>query len=145
MIIVKGDKYAPSVADLSYWAWPTDRPYTITSYYGWRWGEFHDALDIYVGFGSPIYAANNGIAVKVWYDGVGGYQVLIAHSNNYYTWYAHLAASIVKAGDPITRGQKIGTMGCTGSACTGTHLHFAAYKGRPAAGGVSFNAMTLYR
>ena len=30
-ILVKGDKYVPNVADLSYWAWPTSRPFTITS------------------------------------------------------------------------------------------------------------------
>ena len=29
-IIVKGDKEVPSVADTSYWAWPTEKPYTIT-------------------------------------------------------------------------------------------------------------------
>ena len=59
-IIVKGDKYAPSVADLSYWAWPTARPYTITSGYNYRWGKFHGAIDIHASNGSPIYAANNG-------------------------------------------------------------------------------------
>ena len=32
-IIVKGEKYAPNVADLSYWAWPTEKPYTITTYF----------------------------------------------------------------------------------------------------------------
>ena len=62
-IIVKGEKYAPNVADLSYWAWPTEKPYTITTYFEYRWGSFHDALDIYVGYGSPIHAANNGVVV----------------------------------------------------------------------------------
>ena len=134
------------IPDSGDWYWPTISPYIITSPYGWRWGTLHDGTDISgTGHGSPIFAANNGIAVKVWYDGIGGNQVLLAHSNNYYTWYAHLAATTVKAGATVTRGQKVGTMGCTGSACTGTHLHFAAYKGRPGAGGVPFNAMTLYR
>ena len=54
-VIVRGKKYAPSVADLSYWAWPTDRPYSITSGYAWRWGAFHNALDISgPGYGSAI-------------------------------------------------------------------------------------------
>ena len=56
-----------------------------------------------------------------------------------------MSATSVKAGQTVTRGQRIGSMGCTGSACTGTHLHFAAYKGKPGAGGVSFNSMNLYR
>jgi len=134
------------IPDAGEWYWPTNIPYIITSNYGWRWGTLHDAIDISgTGHGSPIYAANNGIAVKVWYDGLGGNQVLIAHSNDYYTWYAHLAQQTVRTGDTVTRGQKVGTMGCTGSACTGTHLHFATYKGRPGAGGTPFNPLTLYR
>lgn len=134
------------IPDSGDWYWPTLTPYIITSPYGWRWGTLHDGTDISgTGHGSPIFAANNGVATKVWYDGIGGNQVLIAHSNDYYTWYAHMSSTSVKAGQTITRGQRIGGMGCTGSACTGTHLHFAAYKGRPGAGGVSFNAMTLYR
>lgn len=134
------------IPDLGDWYWPTNIPYIITSPYGWRWGALHDAIDISgTGHGSPIYAANNGIVVKVWYDGIGGNQVLIAHDNDIYTWYAHNAQNLVKAGQAVTRGEKIGTMGCTGSACTGTHLHFATYKRRPGAGGVSFNPMTIYR
>ena len=134
------------IPDSGDWYWPTISPYIITSPYGWRWGALHDAIDISgTGHGSPIFAANNGVVVKVWYEGIGGNQILLAHSNNYYTWYAHLAEQTVKAGQTVTRGQKIGTMGCTGSACTGTHLHFATYKGRPYAGGVPFNPMTIYR
>jgi len=134
------------IPDLGEWYWPTNIPYIITSPYGWRWGTLHDAIDISgTGHGSPLYAANNGVAVKVWYDGIGGNQIILAHANNYYTWYAHLAALYIKTGETVTRGQKVGTMGCTGSACTGTHLHFATYKGRPGAGGVSFNPMTIYR
>ena len=134
------------IPDSGDWYWPTLRPYIITSPYGWRWGTLHDATDISgTGHGSPIFAANNGVVTKAWYDGIGGNQVIIAHSNDYYTWYAHMSATLVKAGQTVTRGQRIGSMGCTGSACTGTHLHFAAYKGNPGAGGVSFNSMNLYR
>lgn len=125
--------------------WPTNKPYIITSGYGWRWGTLHDGTDISgTGHGSPIYAANNGVVTKVWYDGIGGNQIIIAHSNDIYTWYAHMSATNVKLGQEVKRGDRIGSMGCTGSACTGTHLHFAAYKGKPGAGGVSFDSMSLY-
>lgn len=128
------------------WYWPTNVPYIITSPYGWRWGTLHDGTDISgTGHGSPIYAANNGVVTKAWYDGIGGNQIIIAHSDDIYTWYAHMAQTYAKAGQTISRGQKIGTMGCTGSACTGTHLHIAFYRGKPGAGGVSFNGMNLYR
>ena len=64
-IVVKGDRYIPYVADLSYWAWPTNKPYVITTGYEWRWGKFHRAIDIALGYGSPIYAANNGTVVAI--------------------------------------------------------------------------------
>ena len=160
-IIVKGDKYAPSVADLSYWAWPTDRPYTITSYYGWRWGEFHDALDIYVGFGSPIYAANNGVVYLVGtgcYAGnlscngrQGNFVVINHNAGGYYTIYMHMNEVLVSKGQTVARGQKIGTMGNTGNVYPvpssynpygGTHLHFSVRIG--SAYGSHINPLNLY-
>ena len=160
-IIVKGDKYAPSVADLSYWAWPTDRPYTITSGYGWRWGEFHDALDIYVGYGASIYAANNGVVYKI---GTGCYAgnlscnsrqgnfVIINHNaGGYYTIYMHMKDVNVSVGQTVARGQKIGTMGNTGNVYPvptsynpygGTHLHFSVRIG--SAYGSHINPLRLY-
>jgi len=134
------------IPDSGEWYWPTIKPYYISSGYGWRWGSLHDANDITgTGYGSPIFAANNGVVYRAFYDSIGGYQIQIAHANNIYTWYAHLSAQYVKTGDVVTRGQKIGAMGCTGSACTGTHLHFAAYRGTPGRGGVSFDSLNLYR
>jgi murein DD-endopeptidase MepM/ murein hydrolase activator NlpD len=49
------------------------------------------------------------------------------------TLYGHMLNNsiIVKPGDKVTQGQRIGTMGSTGRS-TGTHLHFEI---RLAAGG----------
>lgn len=147
---IVGTKSAASInptdlPDIGDWYWPTLQTYIITSHYGYRWGSLHDGTDISgTGHGSPIYAANNGVVVKVWYDGIGGNQILIAHQNDIYTWYAHLSSSSATLGQEVNRGDYIGAMGCTGSACTGTHLHFAMYKGRPAQGGVSFNICNSY-
>jgi murein DD-endopeptidase MepM/ murein hydrolase activator NlpD len=41
--------------------------------------------------------------------------------------YAHLARDFVKRGEIVTARQIIGRAGCTGS-CTGTHLHFQAWR-----------------
>lgn len=162
-IIVKGDKYIPHVADLSYWAWTTNRPYTITSGYQYRWGSFHNAIDIYVGHGSPIYAANNGTVYKVGTgcirgdtscNGRRGNYVIINHNvGNYYTQYMHLHTVLVREGQTVSRGQKIGTMGNTGnvvptpgynsSSLAGTHLHFEVWKGVPNIG-YHINPMSLY-
>jgi len=133
------------IPDAGDWYWPTLKPYIISSPYGWRGGELHEALDITgTGHGSPIFAANNGIVYKVWTDATGGQQIQIAHSGNIYTWYAHLSKQLVKAGDVVTRGQRIGSMGSTGYS-TGTHLHFGTYVGIPYHGGKSFNPWLLYK
>jgi len=163
-IIVKGDKYVPNVADLSYWSWPTSRPYTITSGYQWRGGEFHGALDIYVGFGSSIYAANNGTVIDVGTgcvrgatgcNGTRGNYIVISHNiGGYYTQYMHMNTITVKEGQTVERGQKIGTMGNTGlvyptpaygsSSYAGTHLHFETWIGKPYNGGYKINPYNLY-
>ncbi|MDD5827209.1 MAG: M23 family metallopeptidase [Bacilli bacterium] len=164
-IIVKGSKEIPHVADLSHWAWPTDTPYTITTYFGYRWGSMHAALDIYgPGYGSNIYAANNGTVVEtkggcvpgnISCNGRQGNYILINHNaGNYYTQYMHLSSILVKEGQVVSRGQKIATMGNTGevyptpnssSPYSGTHLHFAAWRGYPHRGGTPFDPFTLYR
>ena len=163
-VIVKGMKEVPHIADLSYWAWPTETPYTITTYYGYRWGSMHSAIDISgPGWGSDIYAANNGTVIEtkggcvvgnLSCNGRRGNYIVINHNNgNYYTEYMHLASILVSVGDTVSRGQKIGTMGNTGevypspsSGCVycGTHLHFATYIGRPLYGGSPFNPLSLY-
>ncbi len=163
-VIVRGDKEVPHIADLSYWAWPTDTPYTITTYYGYRWGSMHAAIDIYgPGYGSNIYAANNGTVVEtkggcvagnLSCNGRQGNYIIINHNiGNYYTIYMHLSSIYVNVGQVVSRGQKIATMGNTGevypsptsySPYSGTHLHFGTFYGHPHQGGSPFNPLTLY-
>ena len=163
-VIVRGSKEVPHIADLTYWAWPTDTPYTITTYYGYRWGSMHAAIDIYgPGHGSNIYAANNGTVVEakagcvvgdLSCNGRQGNYIIINHNiGNYYTIYMHLASISVNVGQTVSRGQKIGTMGNTGevypapssySPYSGTHLHFGTYRGDPHHGGSPFDPFSLY-
>ena len=127
------------------WVWPTNSPYTISSYFSWRWGKHHDAVDITgSGYGSPIKAANNGIIVQSGYTSTNGNYIVIAHQNGYYTLYAHMAARYKQVGDIVMAGDQIGTMGNTGFAY-GVHLHFGLYKGYPFRGGVAINPLNLYQ
>lgn len=143
-IIVKGSKVLPDVGNVGLWAWPTAKPYCITSPFGWRWGKMHNALDISCsGYGSPIYAANNGtveVAASKWPN---GNYIVINHNNGYYTIYAHLASIKVVAGQTVSMGDVIGTMGHSGYA-TGTHLHFGIAVGFPDRGGTYYNPMSFY-
>lgn len=136
------------VDDGTSWAWPTNYPYTISSPFGWRGGEFHDGLDISgTGYGSPIYAISGGIVRDVGYGGMvggaAGLNIVIEHPNGYWSWYAHLSAAYVQVGDQVTRKQKIGAMGHTGRA-TGTHLHLGVSMGQPYNGGKIIPPLTLW-
>ncbi len=132
------------IADAGNWAWPTMPAHAITTYYEWRWGSFHAAIDIitFPSLGSPIYAANSGNVIEVsggGYNGGRGAYAIIDHNNGYKTEYLHLNTVLVTKGQSIEKGQKIGTMGNTGRS-TGPHLHFAViYNGRP------INPLQLYR
>lgn len=150
-IISIGTKYIPSVGSTSIWAWPTNSGYTITSNYAYRINpingkrELHDALDIAgTGYGSPIYAANNGTVVESSYTSINGNYVVINHNNGYYTYYGHMSTKLVSVGQTIERGKQIGKVGATGWA-TGPHVHFAVYKGWPYKGGKPINPWTLYQ
>lgn len=131
------------------WQWPTNRPYIITSLFEWRWGSFHEGIDISgTGYNSPIYAALDGTVASAQWEGLcgrgGGYCIVLEHENGYYTIYAHLAQGSFKvnAGDHVSRGQIIAGMGSTGNS-TGTHLHFGVWYGYPYRGTL-INPLSLW-
>ena len=128
------------------WKWPTNSPYIIYSPYGYRGGSIHEGIDITgTGYGSPIYAARAGYVTESYWQRTGGNVIILDHQNGYYTMYAHLSARLVEKGQYVTAGMRIGLMGCSGTMCTGTHLHFGAYNGRPYQGGKSFDPRKLYQ
>ena len=129
-IVNIGTKYIPSVGSISSWEWPTDSGYTISSYYGYRQyifgSSWHSGIDIAgTGYGSNIYAANNGvITTRQWSDSYGWY-IIINHNNGYYSLYGHMSrfSDNFSVGSTVERGQIIGYVGATGNV-TGPHLHF---------------------
>ena len=143
------------------WGWPTLTPYVITTYYEYRWGSFHHAIDISgCGFGSPIFAIENGTVLETvsgcpnygsLYDMCGdsfGNHIWIQHPNGVYAIYAHLTYDLnVAPGQQVTKGQVIGYMGSSGSS-TGTHLHFGIFIGGTQygayGGGYSIDPFSLY-
>ncbi|MEL7210013.1 MAG: M23 family metallopeptidase, partial [Actinomycetota bacterium] len=99
--------------------WPTSG--VVTSEYGPRWGRLHAGMDIAAATGTPIYAAQSGTVIGGCGSGYGNC-ILIDHGGGLVTLYAHMTSVFVSGGS-VSRGQQVGTMGCTGS-CTGPHLHF---------------------
>ena len=65
--------------------------------------------------GDPVYASQSG---TVLYAGNGlqeyGNLIMIRHSNDYITAYAHNSELLVNEGDSVQRGQRIASMGNTG-------------------------------
>jgi murein DD-endopeptidase MepM/ murein hydrolase activator NlpD len=86
--------------------------------------HFHTGIDLVEPFGSPIYAADDGIVALVGKSSSGyGNYVVLAHSGGLDTLYGHLSTSLVKVGQTVTQGQVVGLEGSTGNS-TGPHLHF---------------------
>jgi septal ring factor EnvC (AmiA/AmiB activator) len=115
-----GSAPAPAAA-ASGWTWPARGP--VTSEYGRRWGRMHEGIDIGAPTGAAVVAARPGRVSFVGTMGGYGNLVLIDHGGGIVTAYAHLSAFAVSNGAQVGGGQRIGSIGCTGS-CTGPHLHF---------------------
>lgn len=111
--------------------WPVVGAYSINSPFGYRWGKFHEAIDIGMGSapgtseGKTIVAAAEGIVVAAGTHSGYGYYVKINHGNGLETLYAHCleGSLMVNAGDRVSAGQPIARVGMSGYA-TGPHLHF---------------------
>ena len=118
-------------------SWPT-ASHKITSPFGYRIHpisgvkKMHTGIDIgNCGYGATIMAAADGKVIKAYkpYNGRNtggtgyGNYVIIDHGNGVTTLYGHCKNVYVSAGQTVSRGQRIATVGSTGSS-TGPHLHF---------------------
>ena len=128
-IMVYGAKNVVYYGNTTYWAWPTVKPFRISSHYGYRihpikgTAHLHNGTDITGTSSNNIFAIQSGTVTRAGWSGGGeGINVVIDHHNGYSSQYMHLASAIVDVGDEVEKGQLIGLMGCTGS-CTGKHLH----------------------
>lgn len=116
---------------------PVDDPY-ITQCYGptkfaakaYR-SKSHNGLDFGGPIGTPILAVESGVVVKTGNNDRGtsrwsryqyGKHVVVKHSNNLASLYAHLSKINVVPGQTVQKGDVIGYLGNTGYAF-GPHLH----------------------
>ena len=145
-ILVVGGINTVYVGDSSYWAWPTNKPYRISSYFGPRWGSWHYGIDITgTGHGSPIYSIQNGTVIRTGRRSDMGNFVMITHNNGYNSVYMHLSKILVNGGDAVVKGQTIGLMGTTGRS-TGTHLHLGVWTGSTSYSNARMiDPLTIYR
>lgn len=126
--IMEKDLTAQSVPS----GWPVRSGY-ITSHYGMRVHPtkrrriFHEGVDFAAPRGTPVVAVADGLVVFSGKRSGYGRMVDIRHVDGLVTRYAHNQANLVQEGQRVRQGQKIATVGSSGTA-TGPHVHFEVLK-----------------
>ena len=117
----------------------TSRMGTRNNPFGGAGTEKHGGIDISAAIGVPMYAIYDGEVLYARGTTIGGAAVsgfgawlVIRHRNikrndgttsDLYSLYGHINGSMVKAGDSVTQGQPICSVGNEGRS-SGPHLHF---------------------
>jgi murein DD-endopeptidase MepM/ murein hydrolase activator NlpD len=100
-------------------------------------GSIHTGQDVIADCGTPIVAAHGGVVKSAGYSkGYGNYVVIGGQGTRFDFVYGHMKGrSRVRAGKPVRAGQRLGSVGNTGTDSGVCHLHFELWKGRWFAGG----------
>ncbi len=95
----------------------------------------HEALDIMAPAGTPVLAVADGTIEKLFDSERGGLTIYqFEPTGRYAYYYAHLQAYApgIVEGQPVRRGDVLGTVGSTGNADPAApHLHFAVFRLTP--------------
>jgi len=92
---------------------------------------FRNGVDIEAPQGTDVDAVYAGNVIYTgWFKGYGNL-IIVDHGNEYVTLYAHVKEILVKEGDDVRQGERIATVGDTGSLA-GPRLYFEVrYQGKP--------------
>ncbi len=105
----------------------------VTSSYGMRthpllgYARMHKGVDIGAPYGTPIYAANDGVVSFAGRNRGYGNFVKLNHAGGVASGYGHMSRIAVSRGSRVARGQVIGYVGSTGLS-TGPHLHWEVWR-----------------
>ena len=110
-------------------AWPVKGK--IISKFGAKdGGLYNDGINISKPTGTPFKATEDGVVAYVGNELRGyGNLIIIKHSGNWVSAYAHCKESAVKRGDKIKKGTVIGYIGNSGNV-KDSQLYFSLRKGR---------------
>lgn len=125
-----GGSPAPAPAPSNGLIWPISSQYHPRYWDDW-FGDrvspggigssYHLGVDMAADYGTPVWAAANGVVTHAGWN--GGYGNCVMISTNYGTvLYGHLSSIYVSEGQYVTQGQTVGGVGSTGNS-TGDHLH----------------------
>jgi len=120
----KAPVYAQAYLPDSYFSFPVQGRITQTLHW-------YNGVDIANECGTPVYASARGVVLKAKLDTItgGGNVITIRHDNGVVSWYGHLETMLVKVGDVVGPGDRIGSVGgkpgmAGAGISTGCHLHF---------------------
>ncbi len=87
--------------------------------------KMHTGVDWAAPYGTPIFAAGNGVVERAEREGGYGNYIRLKHNNGYETAYGHMSAFAkgMEPGKRVRQGQVIGFVGSTGHS-TGPHVHY---------------------
>ena len=114
---------------MSEYVWPCPNYTMVSSPFGYRNGvftpgaEFHKGVDLAAATGAPILATKAGTVLTAGWSNSFGNWVHLDHGDGVTSRYGHASSLLVSAGQTVSAGQKIATVGSTGWS-TGPHLHF---------------------
>ncbi|MDA0130034.1 peptidoglycan DD-metalloendopeptidase family protein [Vibrio sp. MarTm2] len=83
----------------------------------------HNGTDWATPTGTPIVSTGDGVVIMTRKHPYAGNYVVIQHGSRYKTRYLHLSKILVRKGQKVSRGQRIGLSGSTGRV-TGPHIHY---------------------
>ena len=115
-IVVYGSKNVTYYGNTTYWAWPTVKPFRITSHFGYRvhpikrTRHLHNGVDIAGVSSKNIFAIQGGTVIQArtsGYNGGCGKDIKIDHGNGYISIYRNAGDPLVTDGSQIDRGDII--------------------------------------
>lgn len=117
-----------------------------------HWGSNAGGSDIFAPKGTPVVAPVGGVVEDAGNSTLGGNNLTLRSKDGIRVYMAHLDTLLVRAGQYVTEGTRLGTVGDTGNAKgTGAHLHIGVgpsiVNGGGAAGGTGagFDAVSWLR
>lgn len=91
----------------------------------------HNGTDFAMNTGTPVLSTGDGVVTRVENHPFAGKYIDIQHGSRFTTRYMHLDRVLVRNGQTVNRGDRVGLSGATGRV-TGPHLHFELHvNGRP--------------
>lgn len=97
----------------------------------------HKGTDYAAPTGTPISTTASGVVEATGYTAGNGNFVKVKHNRTYSTQYLHMSRILVRRGQRVTQGQKIGLVGSTGLA-SGPHVCYRFWKN-----GIQVDALRL--